>query len=374
MTPLLTLLTACLHEYPETTYLAHIEVEQATESAAAQNEAKVLNERLGALLAKKDLTITFFPPSSCLSNQDVSTAGGGALLSTECGLLMSALEERAALNGYDVVSWQYLRGNGQRGDSAVDVIFEVDYLAVTTVQEGESQVSGVELEQRVKGKGSAPLVVDDIATVGQRCVDNYGSRMEANYQPSVSLSIKAVGAKDGRSLWYMRYTGGGGGSEASRVSQTVTFYPRRDPTQASGAYQTARSAGMWMSIGGAVLAGGGAYGAVLRPLLGDGSPAPFILMAMAGTGLLVPGLIIRPSRENLPYQLAQDVVCDPTYAEKQAAYPSGQPAEQKTDSGSSWGQSSSRAPSSAAPDSAQVLLTQQAADAVFEELAKIRAQ
>lgn len=365
---LLLLTLGCYPHYASTSYLAELEVSQTNLPPEAAVESNVLNKDLHKVLGRKELTVAFYPPSSCLANAAV--AGSQGLISTECGLLMSALEERAALNGYGVVSWQFLRGqNMQKAavDAGVDLIFELDHLSVSTVEDAQVEVSGVRFLEKEAGKSSKPIEVGDVAEVGQRCVDMYGVALseQLRVEPSVALSLKAVDPKSGRALWYLRYSGGGSSAEVASMSESYTFQPARVwDTRYSG--QTAVIAmgsvsGILMMVGGAA---GGAY------KLSDGSGgAGLIAVAVLGTTVLVGSMMALPGTENYPMEPPDDVICVPEYATRPVG--TAVSAEPVSSSGSSWGQTQTSAGSQQSTEKVQVELTQRAADAVFAELSKL---
>src|SRR5215831_9652985 len=85
-------------------------------------------------------TVAFFPPDVCI-NVDAVGAGNvkARMLRANCGVLLSSLERAAEGAGYEVLSWQNLRGNKRPIDYAreanVDVLFEINEIDLASLDD-----------------------------------------------------------------------------------------------------------------------------------------------------------------------------------------------------------------------------------------------
>ena len=77
-------------------------------------------------------TVAFFPPDRCLerSAAPTGTVEDQQVLRLQCGVVMSELEKAAIAAGFQVVSWQALRGSDRplryARDQKVAVLFEIN--------------------------------------------------------------------------------------------------------------------------------------------------------------------------------------------------------------------------------------------------------
>src|SRR5215467_13621189 len=80
--------------------------------------------------------VAFVPPDSCLDMRaaDTSTTVEKRVLRMQCGVTMSELEREAARVGFDIVTWQSLKGGQKPLDQAreqnIDLLFEINELDV----------------------------------------------------------------------------------------------------------------------------------------------------------------------------------------------------------------------------------------------------
>lgn len=158
-------------------------------------------------LLEKATTVAFYPPDSCL-NADTNVVNRKLQeLRANCGVLMSTLERAAQRAGYEVLSWQNLRG-GRAIDFAregkVDVLFEINEFQITALTE-----DSVERNLRffeVHGDGNeTPLMV--ASTVGGKC-EAYAAKKthQRTVAATGSIDIKTVEVADGRDRWHYRKT------------------------------------------------------------------------------------------------------------------------------------------------------------------------
>ena len=167
-------------------------------------------------------TVAFYPPDSCL-NADPSQASSQQI-KARCGAMMSALERAAEDAGYEVLSWQNLRGSKRAieyaQESHVDVLFEVNDLEAEPLDD----VSVKHTFTFSEGDGT-PL---DVSTsLAETCRD-YAFR--ANPPKAAALAgrvdIKTVSVADGRDRWHYSKTQDRGLDRAyPRVSFAAANHP-----------------------------------------------------------------------------------------------------------------------------------------------------
>src|ERR1041385_3293893 len=172
----------------------------AEEPEAAPVEARQL------LASEK--TVAFYPPDTCI-NVDPSIQGRKLQeLHASCGVMLSTLERAAQDAGYEVLSWQNLRGGKRPIDYAresnVDVLFEINLLQDDTLDESEVKHTFGFFERASDGTDS-PLQVP--TSVAQQCA-NYAFQADhpASAGRTASINIKTVSVADGRDRWLYRKT------------------------------------------------------------------------------------------------------------------------------------------------------------------------
>lgn len=153
-------------------------------------------------------TIAFFPPDACV-NVD-TTAGDTKVkqLRANCGVLMSTLERAAERAGYEVLSWQNLRGNKRPIDFAreanVDVLFEINEFDLGEINDSQVQRTLAFFERSDRSVDSPLSVATPIA---QRCSD-YAKQADPTRAAALNgtIDIKTVSVSDGRARWRYRKT------------------------------------------------------------------------------------------------------------------------------------------------------------------------
>jgi hypothetical protein len=149
-------------------------------------------------------TVAFYPPDVCI-NVD---AGGvrAQQLHSACGVLMSSLERAAEGAGYEVVSWQNLRGNKRAIDFAresnVDVLFEVNEFDLGAILSSQIEQRLSFFEQADTGT-ETPLSVS--TGVAQTCA-GYAKSINPSLPVGQhgTIDIKTVSVVDGRMRWRYR--------------------------------------------------------------------------------------------------------------------------------------------------------------------------
>jgi hypothetical protein len=179
-------------------------------------------------------TVAFYPPDECV-NSDPTTAAreSQAEIHARCGAMMSALERAAEDAGYQVLSWQNLRGNKRPIEYAreanVDVLFEVNEMTPSVLDDTTVQHTFDFFEG--DGTGSdEPLQVS--TEVAQGCRD-YAFRADPPKAAALtgSVDIKAVSVSDGRDRWHYRKTEG---RSLGREYPRVRFAAPNQPNKLSG--------------------------------------------------------------------------------------------------------------------------------------------
>lgn len=170
-------------------------------------------------------TVAFFPPDQCV-NSDPSQARSQEIRA-QCGAMMSSLEDAAKSAGYEVLSWQNLRGYGKRPidfarESNVDVLFEVNELQADPIDD----VSVKHNFTFTEGEGT-PL---DVSTsLAETCRD-YAFKADPPKAAALSgrVDIKLVSVADGRDRWHYTKTQDRG---LDRAYPRVSFAaPNREST------------------------------------------------------------------------------------------------------------------------------------------------
>ena len=238
--------------------------------------------------------VAFVPPDTCLDLRaaDTSTTVDKRVLRMQCGVTMSELEREAERAGFDVVTWQSLKGSNkpleQAKDQKIDLLFEVNELDVVE----ESDRASASEFRYVYGDGPAPP--QPLQVTGQ---DNEACKAyHAQSAPKLSgltsvLDIKMVLVNSGSVLWSYRHTENMRAEEASNL---VRF-----PVQARQEYKTSKPWWPWLVVG-----------------LGIGLLAAVPDTPQAGGAIAVIGLgiaIFHPKRTravgNPQYEPVQAVLC-----------------------------------------------------------------
>jgi len=194
-------------------------------------------------------TVAFFPPDICV-NVD-ATAGDTRVkqLRANCGVLMSTLERAAERAGYEVLSWQNLRGNKRPIDFAreanVDVLFEINEFDLGEINDSQVQRTLGFFERGERG-GESPLSV--ATPLAQHCAD-YAKQADPVRAAALdgTIDIKTVSVSDGHARWRYRKTLS---QSLGRSYPRVTFTAPERPSTGSQ---------VLLGIGGVALAIGGGF-------------------------------------------------------------------------------------------------------------------
>lgn len=183
-----------------------------------------------ATILRGATTLAFNPPDAC---RDVKAAGAGAsevsnVMRLSCGVLMTELEGAAAREGFQVVSWQTLRGSAPAityaKENHVDVLFELNDLSFDVPVQDLYTFTDVSFFSRDdKTNAIKPLVVSDALGTGKRCQEQFLK----NFDPTltVTLDAKMVTVADGRVRWAFRDTRRERADEHVQVTRTWLAHP-----------------------------------------------------------------------------------------------------------------------------------------------------
>ena len=228
-------------------------------------------------------TVAFYPPDRCL-NTDVGpgTKQNERMVQANCGVMLSTLERAAEAAGYEVLSWQNLRGRERPIDYArdahVDVLFEINEFDLDNVNDSDIQRS-LTFFRRDQGIDTPVQVAQSTAV---RCA-GYASARDPVQAAALSgtIDIKTVSVTDGRNRWRYRKTLSQAiGRQYPQVTFPGTVKPNPGATAllAIGAVGLGLGAGFWL-------------GDNLGSGSGSGSGSSGDTFGSAPTYLMVGGLI-----------------------------------------------------------------------------------
>ena len=202
--------------------------------------------------------VAFVPPDSCLDMRaaDTGTTVEKRVLRMQCGVTMSELEREAARVGFDIVTWQSLKGGQKPLEMAreqnIDLLFEINELDVI---EEHTRSSAMEFRY-FSGDGDGKLQPLDVSEDDNEACKAY----HAQNAPQISgltsvLDVKMVQVSNGSVLWSYRHVEN---AKAEDASALVRF-----PVRATQTYQTRRPWWPWLVVG-----AGGIVIAIGQPLPG----------------------------------------------------------------------------------------------------------
>lgn len=170
-------------------------------------DPEAANHEARALLAGAR-TVAFYPPDLCLNTDTAGTGHNQKVVQANCGVLLSTLERAAERAGYEVLSWQNLRGQKRPIEYAreanVDVLFEINEFDLESVNDSEAQRTLTFYKVDAAGATSALQVPQ---TVAQRCAA-YSAQRDPLAAAGLTgtIDIKTVAVNDGRDRWHYRKT------------------------------------------------------------------------------------------------------------------------------------------------------------------------
>lgn len=161
--------------------------------------------REARLLLSSARTVAFYPPDYCI-NVDKDDVARSKTLRANCGVLLSSLERAAEKAGYEVVSWQNLRGTQRPIDYAreakVDVLFEINEFDFGPVDDSKLTRS-MSFAKYPEGGDTKPF--NPPQSVADRCAVFAANRRKPITVAKVgTVDIKTVSVIDGRNRWRYR--------------------------------------------------------------------------------------------------------------------------------------------------------------------------
>lgn len=197
--------------------------------------------------------VAFVPPDMCLDMRagDTGSTVDKRVIRMQCGVTMSELEREAEKAGFDVVTWQSLKGGTRPLEVAkeqkIDLLFEVNELDV--VEEGDRSSS---MEFRYfYGDGNAPPQPLQVTAQDNEACKVYHARSAPAISGLTSvLDIKMVQVTNGSVLWSYRHEEN---MKASDATDMVRF-----PVMGRQEYVTKRPWWPWLIVGAGVAVGAAA--------------------------------------------------------------------------------------------------------------------
>ncbi len=190
-------------------------VQAKSKPGATRDEVDALTDDAPLRLAKGK-KLAFFPPDRCLDTEATPMgADNTELAGMTCGPLLSSLETTAAKSGYEVVSWQLLKGRTPlkaAKEFNVDVLLEVDSFTFNERGAGKRASTGLEFFEQTRADDRRPLPVEQSS--GLRCkayIDNAINQpgnmgSVSGEEDGATLAVKAVDVETGRAIWYYQRT------------------------------------------------------------------------------------------------------------------------------------------------------------------------
>jgi hypothetical protein len=179
--------------------------------------------------------VAFVPPDICLDMRagDTSTTVDKRVIRMQCGVTMSELEREAEKAGFDVVTWQSLKGGTRPLEEAknqkIDLLFEVNELDVV---EDNDRASNLEFRY-FTGDGNAPPQPLQVTAEDNEACKAYHARSAPQVSGMTSvLDIKMVQVTNGSVLWSYRH------EENMRAAEATGLV--RFPVSGRQTYKTAR--------------------------------------------------------------------------------------------------------------------------------------
>lgn len=275
-------------------------------------------------------TVAFLPPDACREIHSTPTGSSqvSQILRLQCGPLMANLEDAASKAGFQVVSWQSLRGADRpikyAREQGVDLLFEINELSInevdktiTTVATPTSGLSFFESESE-NGNERTPIELSRSALVRDRCLAAIGLFHVPRQIPlrhTVTLNVKMVSVSDGQVRWHYQRTNGPTQLRDGRQAYVYEVQAKQSTLSKGLLWGGIALAGVGLATMGAGYAvfgpSSGTSGIVpTAPMAADSKFLP--IMALGGTffalggGLAIAGLI---TGRNSRYAGPEQVLC-----------------------------------------------------------------
>lgn len=219
---------------------------------------------------KKLKRVAFVPPDTCLDMRaaDTSTTVDKRVLRMECGVTMSEMEREAEKVGFDVVTWQSLKGGSRPLEQAkelkIELLFEVNELDVIAES---NRSSSVEFSY-FYGEGAGPVQPLQVTEADNEACKAYHARAAPGVSGMTSvLDLKMVQVSNASVLWSYRHVEN---ATAAAASSLIRF-----PINASQEMRTSKPWWPWLIF---------AAGLTLLAVIPE-EPLPGAVVAGSGLGL-----------------------------------------------------------------------------------------
>ncbi len=176
-------------------------------SAFADGEPAEPAGREARQLLASARTVAFYPPDYCINiGADTEQVARYRTLRANCGVLLSSLERAAEKAGYEVVSWQNLRGTQRPIDYAreakVDVLFEINEFDFGAADDAKLPRELAYTKWQTD-RPYSPF--EPSQTIRDRCTTYAAARHKTMTVGKVgTVDIKTVSVVDGRNRWRYR--------------------------------------------------------------------------------------------------------------------------------------------------------------------------
>ncbi|MBA3457780.1 MAG: hypothetical protein H0T42_32155 [Deltaproteobacteria bacterium] len=221
---------------------------------------------------KKLRRVAFVPPDTCLDMRaaETSTTVDKRVLRMECGVTMSEMEREAEKVGFDVVTWQSLKGEARPLEQAkqlkIELLFEVNELDVIAES---NRSSSVEFSY-FSGEGSGPVQPLQVTESDNEACKAYHARAAPGVSGMTSvLDLKMVQVSTGSVLWSYRHVEN---ATAAAASSLIRF-----PINARQEMRTSKPWWPWLVFGGGL--------ALIAAIPDD--PRPGAAIAAGGLGAAI---------------------------------------------------------------------------------------
>lgn len=246
-------------------------------------------------------TIAFSPPTYC--SEPGSSRGPGDvdpnLVRSECGVILSKLEQAAAERGFAVVSWQTLRGTrpplAYARENNVDYLFEINEVGVNRPNQRLHAVTEAEFFE-LEGTHELPVAVRDAVALAKRCEEEHYGRPGA--APFAFIDLKMVTVADGRVTWVYRDVRGNFKGPTEQISRT--YLPE---------HRGYRLGLLWPALGSIGVGGGLIVGSIVG--FNDVSTGTNVLAGVGGSILLVGGLALAGLAFMPRWASPEETICAP---------------------------------------------------------------
>jgi len=219
---------------------------------------------------KSGKRVALLPPDNCGNHKVVPQGARNqeTAIQMDCGVLMASIETELARVGYQVISWQAIKGSssGDAYDRAknlkIDVLFEVNQLSIEDRKSGKREITKIAFFRRYEKRIDKiaaqrqfsdddpnpknereeeidlanpktmnkpvyttiyePIEVDQ--EVGERCENEINKNSEHGHEYTSTVNIKAIEVTTGRALWLFQHSSVETDSPQTEDTENSLFY------------------------------------------------------------------------------------------------------------------------------------------------------